>query len=297
MSDGMIGKENVTIPDLLEPVVGFRTFSISGGNPYKPAWIENKAPRPKEPFREPPDYVTDPVSGKLIKDYEKIYHAFMAWKQSMEPQIIHHPAVEAQPACLISPHRSYVWKAGTNEAECTNHDHVAPEKDCQCGLYSYYDVPNEYVSDRQAIAIVTSWGKIEAHTKGMRSQYMNIELLLGGRWAAPIAEEWEIPFIRYVAGGSDAKTLLNKVVSEYGSPLPESMRPKAIPLSHSDPNTLPLPNCTCDKCQRHRKDQIMKIWDRQYKDPFTTHIMSKKNKDRYYKEFLKQVKDKKLDGP
>jgi hypothetical protein len=223
MSDGQIGHSNVTIPDLLEPVVGFRTFTITKDK-GRPSWTERTPRVPPAPFVAPKAYVTDPVSNKLIPDYIKIAAAFKLWQESMVSREIYHPPIPAGKVTLRSPNKEYVWQAGTNEAICgvSADGHTAPGPDCPCGLYSYYDVPRTPMY--RPVGIVTSWGQIEAHETGMRSQYMKIELLCGSELAQEVAEQFEIPYVHPTDKFLD---VLENLAGEYGSPLPVGMRPKA----------------------------------------------------------------------
>lgn len=264
MSDGMVGHSHVTIPDLLEPVVGFRTFNITGC-PAKEAWTEvipesvkitKSSKVPPAPFVEPNAFVVDPVSGKMIRDYVEVARCFKLWQESMEvheirtvipEKVIQHPAQEYAPYELVSPNKTgHKWQAGANTAQCLasaalwktvspDKDwirerellHKAPSPDCQCGLYSYYEPRHLYaVGEHIAAGVVTQWGQIEAHSTGMRSEFMKIEVLMGGEAARVIAEQWGIEFVSV----EDAANHLNNVLitrsTEYGSPLPVEMRPK-----------------------------------------------------------------------
>lgn len=240
MSDGAIGNAHVTIPDLLEPVVGFRTFTIKDAAPAREAWDEIKwSGNPhNEPFREPNEFVTDPATGKLIKNYAKIAEAFKEWQASLGTQtIIHHPATEAVGGHLISPTKvGHVWKPGVNVADCLliegTEMHMAPHPNCQCGLYSYYDCPKLSVIGRsvsRVVGVVTQWGQIEAHATGMRSQFMKIEALLGNEaQLRTLASEWfdseDAPLI--FDNETTSCDEFASLASEFGSPLPETMRPK-----------------------------------------------------------------------
>lgn len=261
MTDGMIGSSHVTIPDLLEPVVGFRAFDIrmSGGTPAQPArgaipaweekvWTGNPH---AQPFIPPNAKVTCPVTGRLIPNYTILAEAFERWQKSLgEFKTIHHaaiPAIEAVPAVpplgyeLHSPNvMGHKWTKGVNKARCKKSklplglrdslfsEHTAPDPDCQCGLYSYYEpsvakIQSAIMANNYAVGIVTQWGRIEAHSTGMRSEFMKVEALLGGELAKKICNEWDIPFVPTTASASKFVA----ISKEFGSPLPESMRPKA----------------------------------------------------------------------
>lgn len=258
MSDGAIGNDHITIPDLLEPVVGFRSFNVRFTEAIGPwtapayttdAWTEIKwvdGTNPEQnPFVEPREYVTDPATGRAVKNYKVIAKAFEKWQASLgtmktiKHPAIEHPAIEypAQEATfeLTSPHRGMKWKGGVNEARCgapwmtDGHNHVSPDAGCKCGLYSYYDANKVISGGSTVLAIVTQWGKIEAHATGMRSQYMKIEAVLANEKIIEVMNtfhEWD-DVIKFKTGETSLQEF-PELASEFGSPLPESMRPKEL---------------------------------------------------------------------
>jgi hypothetical protein len=245
MSDGMIGQSHITIPDLTEPVVGFRAFRVIA----KQEAVEDKFVEVWErdphanPFVPPNEYITDPFTGKAIPNYDAIAEAQKKWQASLGKKTRKFvPGHLEIPAMLVSPTQQYQWKPGRNEATCNRRimehrtygtqshgAHAAPHSQCQCGLYSYYDCSKLSTTGNTVVGIVTQWGQIEAHSEGMRSEFMKIEALCGVRdMGRDIAEEWGIPFISYTPGGSRPDQLLETIVTEFGSPLPVSMRPKSL---------------------------------------------------------------------
>lgn len=251
MSDGMIGNSHVTIPDLLEPVVGFRTFIVKGGRAASKAydeitWVNNPN---GEPFKEPPCYVVDPISGKLIKDYNTVSKAFKKWQNSLgEQKVIHHPARPATRGTIVSPNKGdFEWKPGVNKASCTGSifvnsglnyieqsPHGVPNPNCSCGFYSYYTGFGMAEGGSTVMGIVTQWGQIEAHSTGMRSEFMQIEALYGGEILNTLGDEWD-DVIKFSIGEVSRKEFA-ALATEFGSPLPYMMRPKDEErLYHSPP--------------------------------------------------------------
>jgi hypothetical protein len=252
MSDGMIGHSHVTIPDFTEPVVGFRTFKVVA-RMKSPAWEEKvfKRAQSNESFVEPNEFVTDPYTGKMVKNYVAIAEAYKKWQQSLgEYTIVKHPAIEEDSIELYSPNKtSHIWTPGVNTAVCKKsaynmviHEDGAPAHDCECGLYSYY-VP-KYTGAQQVLwAIVTSWGKMEVHETGMRSEFMKVEALLVPQWdklPAHVISTWD-PNVTLISAPSEGKPeysveyrkraneKLLAVAKEFGTPLPEDLRPKPDP--------------------------------------------------------------------
>lgn len=240
MGDGMIGQSHVAIPDLLEPVVGFRTFTVVGGTPAKEAWDQEVwSNNPAgDPFVEPNEFVTDPATGKLIKNYKKIAEAFEKWQASLGTmKIVHHEAEPATKATLASPtKKTHRWVPGQNEATCLRGPiqvamnpedapwHKVPYGSCECGYYSYYEAKNTAPGGMTLLGIVTSWGRIEAHPTGMRSQYMEIHALWGGDAMKLLGPEWN-DVLKFWVGEVDVKEFAS-LATEFGSPMPEGMRPK-----------------------------------------------------------------------
>lgn len=238
MSDGAIGKSHVTIPDLLEPVVGFRTFKVTGGQPAREAWDELKwSNNPYgEPFKEPNEFVTDPATGQLIKNYNKIAEAFEKWQASLGTSTtIHHEATPAILPTLVSPqYADWEWSAEKNTAKCIgSHLEAAPYGACNCGLYSYYDAEQCTPGGFSIMGIVTSWGRIEAHATGMRSQFMEIHALWGGDAMKLLGPEWD-GVLKFWVGEVDRKEFAS-LASEFGSPIPETMRPLEVEVEEDYP--------------------------------------------------------------
>jgi hypothetical protein len=236
MTDGMIGNSHVTIPDLLEPVVGFRTFKAVFQE-ARPAWDEKvwTGANPKDnPFIEPREYVTDPYTGKLVKNYTAIADAFQKWQASLGTfREVHHPAIEKSSIGIISPNQfGHVWDPGKVTARCSRSlrgdlMHNAPDPDCGCGLYSYYKPDGCVCGGDILLGIVTQWGKIEAHSTGMRSEFMEIGALLGaGRVMKILAEDEKWKDVIQFSLDDVSRVEFTELASEFGSPLPEGMRPK-----------------------------------------------------------------------
>lgn len=81
---------------------------------------------------------------------------------------------------LHSPIKPMPWERGVAEASCgAGRDHVAPQKDCSCGLYAKHTEPslnNDY-GTHEWVTQVKAWGKVctgVAAPDVMRAQYMQI---------------------------------------------------------------------------------------------------------------------------
>src|SRR4051812_34295595 len=119
MSDGMIGQTSLTVPDLIEPVVGFRTFIYIAGSPAVEGHFvpQSKIDPDANPFVEPNEFVTDPLTGKMTKNYAAIAVAYEKWRDSLQIKGERWvPPQDAVPASLKSPHRASVWSSPNAKA-------------------------------------------------------------------------------------------------------------------------------------------------------------------------------------
>jgi hypothetical protein len=97
------------------------------------------------------------------------------------------------PNYLRSPWVFRNWNPGVNRAMCIQgRPHQAPDPDCACGLYAYYDVHDTRKFEMSplvdVIGAVRMWGSIEMHTTGMRAEYGEvIALYLCEASKAPIS--------------------------------------------------------------------------------------------------------------
>lgn len=220
---------HITAPDLIEPVIGFRSWTYVEPHGHIPAEYREVGKKAYEPFVAPREYVTLP-DGKVTLNMKAVGEAWMKWRDSIYgdgKKVLIRGELEATDG-YIQSRGTFMWGPGQNEAgPCQKLGHIAPHHDCECGLYCYYNP--EKVSGRQCMGIVSCTGTIEAHVTGMRSQYMKIEHLFGGPNLQVMAERWEIPFTNthQFGTGKDINKAMKATAQEYGSVLPESMRPKA----------------------------------------------------------------------
>jgi hypothetical protein len=86
---------------------------------------------------------------------------------------------------LLSDER---WDPGVVTARCDTGRHQAPETDCECGLYAWYEPPNPMASAATADLVaggVALWGRIELHAHGMRAEHgMVVALALPLSWGS-----------------------------------------------------------------------------------------------------------------
>jgi hypothetical protein len=149
------------------------------------------------------------------------------------------------------------WTAGVNHAECrrTAYDpiplpptiwgmpgfgsrssssaHVAPDPDCRCGLYAWYE-PRGLAGfgvggDELVYGVVLAWGRVEAHLEGLRAEHAEPVVLA-------YSESQSYRHVRRVqAIGSELGLQvvelgeLEEAASGYGQPVPMELRPKRIP--------------------------------------------------------------------
>jgi len=121
-------------------------------------------------------------------------------------------ASEAEPACERSP------------------QHVAPDAECRCGLYSLRNLRREWGcwlsidagDEWTVVGAVASWGRIEVHRAGFRAEHARVVALAHRPWAGAdgaavhrIAERYGVE----VTGLCD----LEVAASRYGAPLPDKL--------------------------------------------------------------------------
>jgi hypothetical protein len=139
---------------------------------------------------------------------------------------------------LTSPYIPLRWDRPVAHARCypanrnlmfgagwLDEPHEAPHPECKCGIYAYYrPTARSPVPDRgRTFGIVSLWGRIEAHSNGMRAEHAEIGALafcreLGARHREQIeaiAEQLGVECIEH--------SHLLSAASEYGSPLPSAL--------------------------------------------------------------------------
>lgn len=225
-------------PDLINPVIGFRGWTYSEPHGYLPAEWKIQGKKQYSEFVPPREYVTLP-DGKVVLNMKAVGEAWEKWRDSIygdgKKVIVRHARGASEGG--LSSRAGFEWSLD-NTAECSKgkshvESHVAPEHDCQCGLYCYYEPQASY--SYAVNGIVTCSGKIEAHQTGMRAQHMRIEHIFGGPNIKPIAERFGVPWSDVtVMGVESRKSLMTELASEYGDPLPVSMRPKVTDTSAVD---------------------------------------------------------------
>lgn len=149
------------------------------------------------------------------------------------------------------------WMAGVNHAECrrtaydpvplpptiwgmpgfssrsSTAEHVAPDPDCRCGLYAWYEprgLAGFGVGGAELVyGVVLAWGRVEAHLEGLRAEYAEPVVLA-------YTETQSYKHVRRVqAIGSELGLQvvelgeLEAAAREYGQPVPMELRPKRIP--------------------------------------------------------------------
>lgn len=162
---------------------------------------------------------------------------------------------------LVSPHAREPWPKVQMTAKCNVEvkvpegivvpgpikQHSAPQKDCGCGIYAYFE-PCPVSESRDSLryymggptpsiitALVSLEGRIEVHARGMRAQRARI-CALGGHLGLSadecaglneIAKRFEVPVVH--------QSGLAQLAPEYGRPLREDMRPAAPKPPESPP--------------------------------------------------------------
>lgn len=138
---------------------------------------------------------------------------------------------------LTSPYiTDCVWDEPEMTAGCFTHQgtaknrHPAPDQECECGFYVYYDQPT--VAIGTVPGAVTVSGRLQAHEKGMRVQHIKVVALgyvkpvsLSDESAQQAKEEnarlreiakgWGIPIV--------TADELPEIAAKYGEPMPPQL--------------------------------------------------------------------------
>lgn len=199
MTDGLIGNAHITVPDLMERVIAFRTLNYNA---------------PHE-FKEPNEFKVDIATGTIVKNDELIAEKRMThdgYGRLVSPQYSSH----TEP-----------WKKEMIATCGAGGNHKAPDQTCKCGLYCYYTLKeisyNYSYTGREVYACVSVEGTLEAHTLGMRVEKMIVEAIysLSFPGLGNLCEELDIMFFPVESYNREQFLMACK---EYGDELPVNMR-------------------------------------------------------------------------
>jgi hypothetical protein len=197
MSDGYIGSESAIAPDLIEHVVGVRGFGRAG------------------------HMLASPFQGS-------------EWRRP-EQRAICAPKRASTSAALVAlgqkPKSAASIAAQVVERQRRLQPHKAPHPDCACGLYGYHDADAEHLEVDPIITIVQAWGLLQVHARGFRAEHLRIVALalndnldpgVAGERFAEVARRasawWKVPLL--------PRDQLARSLTEFGSPVPEHLRPQ-----------------------------------------------------------------------
>jgi hypothetical protein len=72
---------------------------------------------------------------------------------------------------------SWAWRPGTVTTRCTRTrltgwvTHVAPGRNCSCGLHAYRQLEPRLKEGDWSVAAIAAWGEMELHATGFRAQH------------------------------------------------------------------------------------------------------------------------------
>jgi hypothetical protein len=198
--DGHIGDARLEPPDLIDYVVGVRTFNREGhylSSPFQGGrWKRPYATASCKPDERATAQALRAI-GLKSKDARTRARAALQYQRELEA-------------------------------------HGVPGVGCSCGLYAYHAV-EDIKGQAPIIGVVRAKGKLVVHAHGLRAEQLEVVALgLDGERAKahpPVQEQrfeevarraaafWQIPLFTTV----DA---LNAALPEFGSPVPEELRPK-----------------------------------------------------------------------
>ncbi len=145
--------------------------------------------------------------------------------------------------CILLPWSHLVqprWVPGVNEAVCQYHlfhkaryktripprTHVAPDPDCECGLYAHHwpQKIQNHSSYLYAVGAIRGWGRVEIHGDGWRAQKAEVIALIAAheRPARKLIERVAYAYSVPVVENTEA---LENFAKEYGQLVPEELRP------------------------------------------------------------------------
>jgi hypothetical protein len=100
----------------------------------------------------------------------------------------------------------WVWRPGVVTARCRQTHlmvwgvtHVAPGRNCTCGLYGYRELDRRLAKGDWCVAAIAAWGEMELHESGFRAQHACAVAL-----AAP------------ARAGLDERELISRTAERYG---------------------------------------------------------------------------------
>jgi hypothetical protein len=198
MSDGYVGEESVLAPpDLIEHVVGVRTFDRAGhalASPFQ-----------GDEWRQP--------EQRAVCAPDRRGHTAALVGLGKKP-----PAASKAAARVVARQRRLPR-------------HAAPGDDCACGIYAYHDLDSEFLPDAPIVGVVQAWGRLAVHACGFRAERVRVVALalhddLGFGVQADRYREvarrasawWKVPLLRFEE--------LAASLPEFGSPVPEELRPR-----------------------------------------------------------------------
>jgi hypothetical protein len=80
----------------------------------------------------------------------------------------------------------WVWRPGMVTARCRQTrltgwvTHIAPGRNCTCGLYAYTELDGRLLEGGRCIASIAAWGEMELHAAGFRAQHACAVALAAG---------------------------------------------------------------------------------------------------------------------
>lgn len=143
---------------------------------------------------------------------------------------------------LISPFIPCRWEGRTLHAVCYDANrrvvapsarewleepHDSPHPDCLCGIYAYHRPGGQayYGEWDWTEGVISCWGRIEAHAKGLRAEHARVEVLAH----PPENEPARRRAVEEAAGNLGVELVpraqLTDVAEALGGALPETLRP------------------------------------------------------------------------
>jgi hypothetical protein len=141
---------------------------------------------------------------------------------------------------LLSPYIPCRWDGPLMHAACfpanrrlvfgdgwVDGHHASPHPECQCGIYAYHRPGAQaYFGEFEwTEGIVTVWGRIEAHAKGLRAEHARVEALALPDQRTSARREAIEAIAARLGVPAVPRASLETVATEFGAPLPPSLLP------------------------------------------------------------------------
>jgi hypothetical protein len=197
---------DVTIPDVAEPLLGFRVWRfgaderlwpVTRGSPPRQLRAQSRWRQLRdEEERELRALLADPNSWRPGVALEATCERLI-WHHLRDEECECRKPTRRNPEIHIDPNCPCVLK---------DYQETVPDPDCTCGIYATYDleVVAGYVREAQVLGLVQGWGRAVPGESGFRVRHARITCLfalsedftIGHRKLHALADRYGVPLVR-----------------------------------------------------------------------------------------------------